>query len=122
MKYVLVFLAFPFFIGCRANHWAEHKMDTYLRSDYIIKVSHLDDHQSFIEAYITHGGKEALLKEMKFSKNLDSLMAGKYYPPFLKQDDNHIYNVVKGVGPYAYTLVCLEKTGNTMIIYEVFEG
>ena len=121
MKKFLILLSAVFFISCQHSTWIEDKMKTYNVHEYVIKWSYIDDHQSFIEVYITAEAKARMFKNFKFSENLDSLIKGKYCP-FISKDSNHIYSTVKGYGPYNYTLLLLAKEGNILILYDVFES
>ena len=105
------------------NNVAERALvrETGIR-EYIIKCKYLDNHQSYLEVYISNLDKQQLMETFHFDNDLSKLM-GKIQPSFTTENQNYLYYVTKkDRGPYGYMLLCLEKNGNTLICYTWYGG
>jgi len=88
--------------------------------EYILKAYYNDDHQIYVEAIVSNADKRRLFSQFNFENNLLKLK-GRVEPSFVTENLNYLYYIIEdGEGPYGYIIYALEKSGNTLVIFEFF--
>jgi hypothetical protein len=89
-------------------------------TQFVLRSEYHDDRESYFNIQISDSDKRKLISKFQFDDNLEKLN-GKIPCPFIRQKKTYKYCVnLTGYGPYGYSILTLEKTGNGVEYFELY--